>query len=151
MTNHWIDIKNADVILTMGGNAAEAHPCGFKGVTEARAHSKGHCMVVDPRFNRLAAVADYHAPIRSGSDIGFLGGVIGYLLTNDRIHHEYVRAYTDFTILMREDFNFDEGYFLGYSEDQRPTKRAAGTPSSAMTVSSRPTRPYRTRAAHTSC
>ena len=66
MTNHWVDIKNADVILIMGGNAAEAHPCGFKWVTEAKEHNGAHFMVVDPRFNRSAAVADFYAPIRSG-------------------------------------------------------------------------------------
>jgi anaerobic selenocysteine-containing dehydrogenase len=50
MTNHWVDIKNADLILIMGGNAAEAHPCGFKWVTEAKAHNKARLIVVDPRF-----------------------------------------------------------------------------------------------------
>ena len=59
MTNHWVDIKNADVILVMGGNAAEAHPCGFKWVTEAQEHNKAYFMVVDPRFNRSASVADF--------------------------------------------------------------------------------------------
>lgn len=58
MTNHWVDIKNADLILIMGGNAAEAHPCGFKWVTEAKAHRKAKLIVVDPRFTRSAAVAD---------------------------------------------------------------------------------------------
>ena len=81
MTNHWVDIKNANLILIMGGNAAEAHPCGFKWVTEAKAHNKAKLIVVDPRFTRSAAVADYYAPIRAGTDIAFLGGVINYLLT----------------------------------------------------------------------
>ncbi len=53
MTNHWVDIKNADLVLIMGGNAAEAHPCGFKWVTEAKAHNKARLIVVDPRFNSL--------------------------------------------------------------------------------------------------
>ena len=74
MTNHWVDIKNADVVLIMGGNAAEAHPCGFKWVTEAKAHNKAKLIVVDPRFTRTASVADYYAPIRPGTDIVFLGG-----------------------------------------------------------------------------
>ncbi|KAG1533335.1 hypothetical protein G6F50_015912 [Rhizopus delemar] len=69
MTNHWVDIKNADLILIMGGNAAEAHPCGFKWETEAKAHNKARLIVVDPRFNRSAAVADVYAPIRTGTDI----------------------------------------------------------------------------------
>ena len=76
MTNHWVDIKNADVILIMGGNAAEAHPCGFKWVTEAKAHRKARLIVVDPRFTRSAAMSDLYAPIRVGTDIAFLGGVI---------------------------------------------------------------------------
>ena len=83
MTNHWVDIKNADLIPIMGGNAAEAHPCGFKWVTEAKAHNKARLIVVDPRFNRSAAVADVYAPIRTGTDIVFLGGLINYLLTED--------------------------------------------------------------------
>jgi formate dehydrogenase major subunit len=119
MTNHWVDIRNAEVILVMGGNAAEAHPCGFKWVTEAKAHNKAHFMVVDPRFNRSASVADFYAPIRSGSDIVFLGGIINYLITHDRIHHEYVKAYTDFTFIVREDFRFEDGLFSGYDEENR--------------------------------
>ncbi len=81
MTNHWVDIKNADLVLIMGGNAAEAHPCGFKWVTEALEYRKAKLVVVDPRFTRSAAIADYYAPIRVGTDIAFLGGVIHYLLT----------------------------------------------------------------------
>lgn len=119
MTNHWVDIKNADVILIMGGNAAEAHPCGFKWVTEAKAHNKAHFMVVDPRFNRSAALADFYAPIRSGSDIVFLGGIINYLLTHDKIHHEYVHNYTDFSFIVRDDFAFVDGIFSGYNEEKR--------------------------------
>ena len=119
MTNHWVDIKNADLILIMGGNAAEAHPCGFKWVTEAKAHNKARLIVVDPRFTRSASVADYYAPIRTGTDIVFLGGVVNYLLTNDKIQHEYVTAYTDFTFLVREDFKFDAGLYSGYDPQKR--------------------------------
>jgi len=125
MTNHWVDIKNADVILVMGGNAAEAHPCGFKWVTEAKAHNKAYFMVIDPRFNRSASVADFYAPIRSGSDIAFLGGVIRWLLENDRIQHEYVKAYTDFSFIVREDFSFADGYFSGYDEEKRQYDKAS--------------------------
>ena len=65
MTNNWVDIKNADVILVMGGNPAEAHPVGFKWAVEAKIHNNAHLMVVDPRFNRTAAVADFYSPILS--------------------------------------------------------------------------------------
>jgi len=116
MTNHWVDIKNADVILVMGGNAAEAHPCGFKWVTEAKAHRGAKLVVVDPRFTRTASVADYYVPTRTGADIVFLGGIINYLLTNDKIQHEYVRNYTDMPFIVREDFAFNDGLFSGYDE-----------------------------------
>ena len=119
MTNHWVDIKNADVILIMGGNAAEAHPCGFKWVTEAKAHNKAKLVVVDPRFTRSASVADYYAPIRTGTDIVFLGGVIRYLIENDKVQHEYVRKYTDLSFVVREDFDFEDGLYSGYNEESR--------------------------------
>jgi len=118
MTNHWVDIKNADVVLIMGGNAAEAHPCGFKWVTEAKAHNKARLIVVDPRFTRSASVADVYAPIRTGTDIVFLGGVVSYLLANDKIQHEYVKNYTDFTFIVREDFTFTDGLYSGYNAEK---------------------------------
>ena len=119
MTNHWVDIKNADIVLIMGGNAAEAHPCGFKWVIEAKAHNKARLIVVDPRFTRSASVADVYAPIRTGTDIAFLGGVINYLLAHDKIQHEYVKNYTDFTFIVREDFAFEEGLYSGYNPEKR--------------------------------
>ena len=119
MTNHWVDIKNANLVLIMGGNAAEAHPCGFKWVTEAKAHNKAKLIVADPRFTRSAAVADYYVPVRAGADIAFLGGVINYLLTHDKIQHEYVKAYTDVSFIVRADYTFEDGLFSGYNEAKR--------------------------------
>ena len=118
MTNTWMDIKNANVILVMGGNAAEAHPVGFKWVVEAKAHNKAKLIVVDPRFNRTASVADYYAPIRTGTDIAFLNGVMRYLLEKNQIQHEYVSAYTNASFIVREDFTFEEGLFSGYDEKE---------------------------------
>jgi formate dehydrogenase major subunit len=119
MTNHWVDIKNADLVLIMGGNAAEAHPCGFKWVTEAKAHNKAKLIVIDPRFNRSAAVADVYAPIRVGTDIVFLGGLINDLLTSDRIQHEYVLNYTDMSFIVKDEFEFKDGLYSGYNKDTR--------------------------------
>ena len=82
MTNSWTDIKNTDLVVIMGGNAAEAHPCGFKWVTEAKANRGAKLIVVDPRFTRSASVADYYAPIRQGTDIAFLLGVINHCMQN---------------------------------------------------------------------
>lgn len=114
MTNHWVDIKNTNLVLIMGGNAAEAHPCGFKWVTEAKAHNQARLIVVDPRFTRSAALADFYAPIRAGTDIAFLGGVINYLIETGKVQWEYVNAYTDATFIVREDFDFKDGLFTGY-------------------------------------
>jgi formate dehydrogenase major subunit len=119
MTNHWVDIKNADVVFVMGGNPAEAHPCGFKWAIEAKKTRKAKLVVVDPRFNRTATVADHYAPLRPGSDIAFLGGVINYLLSNEKIHHDYVKAYTNASFLIDEGFKFEDGIFSGYDEAKR--------------------------------
>ena len=127
MTNHWVDIKNADLVLIMGGNAAEAHPCGFKWVIEAKKHNKAKLIVVDPRFTRSASVADYYAPLRTGTDIAFLGGVINYLLSHDKIQHDYVKAYTDFTFLVNEGFSFENGLFSGYNGETNRYDRSSWT------------------------
>jgi formate dehydrogenase major subunit len=125
MTNSWTDIQNADIVLIMGGNAAEAHPCGFKWVTEAKANHGAKLVVVDPRFTRSAALADFYCPIRPGTDIAFLGGVINYLLSNDKIHHAYVANYTNASLIVREGYKFDPetGLFSGYDAAKRAYDR----------------------------
>jgi formate dehydrogenase major subunit len=127
MTNHWVDIKNADVVMVMGGNPAEAHPCGFKWVVEAKAHNKAKLIVVDPRFTRTAAVADQFAQIRPGTDIAFLGGVINYLLQRDAIHKEYVLAYTNAPYIVNEGYKFEDGLFSGYDEAKHAYDKATWT------------------------
>jgi len=116
MTNTWQDIKNANVVLVMGGNAAEAHPCGFKWVIEAKIENHAKLVVVDPRFTRTASVADVYAPIRPGTDIAFLSGVMLYLLEKNLIQHDYVRAYTNASLIVKEGFAFQDGLFSGYNE-----------------------------------
>ena len=116
MTNTWQDIRNANVVLVMGGNAAEAHPCGFKWVIEAKIENGAKLVVVDPRFTRTASVADYYARIRPGTDIAFLNGVMRYLLERDAIQHEYVRAYTNASLIVKDGFAFNEGLFSGYND-----------------------------------
>ncbi len=125
MTNSWTDIKNTDLVLVMGGNAAEAHPCGFKWVTEAMQHRKAKLIVVDPRFTRTAAVADYYAPIRVGTDIAFLAGVINHLLSSDKIHLDYVKLNTDASFLVKDGYSFDNGFFSGYNEAKRSYDKAS--------------------------
>src|SRR5271165_5454693 len=104
MTNSWTDIKNTDLVVVMGGNAAEAHPCGFKWVTEAKAHRGARLIVVDPRFTRTASVADFYAPIRQGSDVAFLFGVIRYCVEQDKVQWEYVKSLTNASYIVAEGY-----------------------------------------------
>ena len=90
MTNSWGDIASTDLVVVMGGNAAEAHPCGFKWVVKAKENRGAKLIVVDPRYTRTAAVSDLYAPIRPGSDIAFLMGVIRWCIENDKVQWEYV-------------------------------------------------------------
>ena len=119
MTNTWQDIKNADVVVVMGGNAAEAHPCGFKWVIEAKIEHGAKLVVIDPRFTRTASVADVYIPIRPGTDIAFLNGLIRYLIEKDKLQHEYVRAYSNAGLIVKEGFGFEDGLFTGYDEETR--------------------------------
>src|ERR1700674_2535706 len=115
MTNGWIDIKNADMMLIMGGNPAENHPCGFKWAIEAKRQRNAKMIVVDPRFTRTAAVADLHLQIRAGADIAFLGGFIRYAIENGRIAHDYLLHYTNAAFLIQDGFKLPEdGLFSGF-------------------------------------
>jgi formate dehydrogenase major subunit len=124
MTNSWTDINNTDLVVIMGGNAAEAHPCGFKWVTEAKQNRGARLIVIDPRFTRSAAVADVYAPIRQGTDIAFLLGVQNYCIQNNKVQWEYVKAYTNAPFVVREGFGFRDGLFVGYNEMRRDYDKA---------------------------
>ncbi len=115
MTNGWVDIKNADVILAMGGNAAENHPVGFKWFLEAKKTRGAKIVAVDPRFTRTASQADLYAPIRPGTDIAFLNGIIRYALADkSRYHEDYVRLHTNGPYLIGEGYKFEDGLFSGF-------------------------------------
>jgi formate dehydrogenase major subunit len=115
MTNGWIDIKNTDMMLIMGGNPAENHPCGFKWPVEAKRNRNAKMIVVDPRFTRTAAVADMFLQIRAGADIAFLGGLISYAIENQRIAKEYVVNYTNASFIIKEGFKLpDDGLYSGF-------------------------------------
>jgi formate dehydrogenase major subunit len=125
MTNLWTDIRNTDLVIIMGGNAAEAHPCGFKWVTEAKAARGAKLIVVDPRFTRSAAVADVYAPIRQGTDIAFLLGVVNYCIANNKVQQDYVKLFTNATYLVKEGYGYQEGLFTGYDEAKRDYDRSS--------------------------
>ncbi len=109
------DLQNSDCIVIMGSNMAECHPVGFQWVVEAR--ERGAKVIhVDPRYTRTSALADLHVPLRAGSDIAFLGGVINYILSGEREFREYVQAYTNARTIISDDFRDTEdldGVFSG--------------------------------------
>ncbi len=119
MTNGWTDVANADVVLVMGGNPAENHPVGFRFVMEAKRKRKAKIVCVDPRFTRTAAVSDCYVPIRSGTDIAFLGGIIHYSLSKGLYQANYVRQHTNASFLINEGFGFDNGHFSGWDEAKK--------------------------------
>jgi formate dehydrogenase major subunit len=103
----------------MGSNMAENHPVGFQWVVEARERG-AQVIHVDPRFTRTSALATRWVGIRAGSDIAFLGGVVNYILENDRYFHDYVLNYTNAPIVLRDDFQDTEdldGLFSGWDPE----------------------------------
>jgi formate dehydrogenase major subunit len=105
----------------MGSNMAENHPVGFQWVMEARLRG-AKVMHVDPRFTRTSAMANLHVPIRAGSDIAFLGGIVNYILENGREFREYVEHYTNAPVIIDERFKDTEdldGLFSGFDPEKR--------------------------------
>jgi formate dehydrogenase major subunit len=118
MTNHYIDFRNADVILNMGGNVAENHPVSFKWIQAAR--SKGAIFIhVDPRFTRTSSKADIFVRLRSGTDLAFLGGMIKYILDNNLYDDFYVKNYTNAIFIVNDKYGFNDGLFSGYDPNKR--------------------------------
>ena len=105
----------------MGSNMAEQHPVGFQWVLEAK--ERGAKVIhVDPRYTRTSAMADLHVPIRAGTDIAFLGGIIRYIVENDRAFREYVQHYTNAPVILKEEVATPEdldGFFSGWNPDDR--------------------------------
>jgi len=124
MTNHWIDLRNSDCILVMGSNAATNHPLSFRWVTKAR--ENGATLIhVDPRFTRTSSQADIYAPLRAGTDIAFLGGMIKYIIDNKKYFQEYMVNYTNASFIVGSKFGFKDGLFSGFDPGKRAYDNAA--------------------------
>ncbi len=119
MTNGWTDVANSDVVLVMGGNPAENHPVGFRFAMEAKRNRRARIVTIDPRFSRTAAVSDLYVPIRAGSDIAFLGGLLHYALERALYHHAYVQTHTTAPFIIVEGFAFQDGLFSGWNAESR--------------------------------
>jgi formate dehydrogenase major subunit len=135
------DLKNSDSVLVMGSNMAECHPVAFRWVMQAKTRwpNPATLISVDPRFTRTSAMANIYAPLRSGSDIVFLGAVIKYIMDHhepifekarnneplsprEQFFHDYIVRYTNAATLITEDFKDTEvldGLFAGYDEARR--------------------------------
>ncbi len=118
MTNHYIDLQHADVFLIQGSNAAEHHPMAMKWVL--RAQDRGSKIIhVDPRFTRTSSKADVYCRLRSGTDIAFLGGMIKYIIDNNRYFKDYVENYTNALFKVPATYSFNDGLFSGYNPATR--------------------------------
>lgn len=115
------DLANADCILVMGSNMAENHPIAFRFALQAK--QRGATLIhADPRFTRTSALADIYAPVRAGSDIAFLGGIIRHLLVNDLWFREWALAYTNLSTIIDSRFRDatqGDGHFSGWDETAR--------------------------------
>jgi len=151
MTNGWVDIKNTDMMLIMGGNPAENHPCGFKWALEAKRNRNAKIISVDPRFTRTSAVADLFCQIRAGSDIAFLGGVINYAIQNNRIAKDYLVNFTNAAFVVKSDFKLPadtDGVFSGFDAGKHSYDRSTwnyagvgGAPQTALAPGALPPLP----------
>jgi len=120
MTNHWVDLKNADVIMIDGSNAAENHPASMTWINKAKEERNAKVIVVDPRFTRTASQADLYVSIRSGTDIPFFGGMMKYIMDKGLYHKEYVVHYTNAANLIVPEFKGPadlDGLFSGFVDE----------------------------------
>lgn len=120
MTNHFNDLAAADVILVIGANPAENHPIAMKWIAAARGGG-ARLVHVDPRFTRTSAVADLYLPLRPGTDIALMGGLINHALENGLVDHEYLIANTNVSFLVDPNYEFEDGRF-GAIEEGRYTR-----------------------------
>src|SRR6266700_3703646 len=125
MTNHWRDLKNADLILINGANPAEAHPVGFQWFMQAKQDRGAKLIHADPRFTRTSAVSDRYLRIRTGTDVAYFGGLINHVLQNGLFQEEYVRSYTNAAWVVKDGFGFKDGLFSGYDAAKRSYDRSS--------------------------
>ncbi|MDY6794714.1 MAG: molybdopterin-dependent oxidoreductase [Actinomycetota bacterium] len=130
MTNHWVDLKNADVFMICGANPAENHPCAWKWIEHARDNHGAKVIVVDPRFTRSASRSDVFSFTRPGTDIAFFGALVNYAISNNYINWEYVQNYTNAPILVDPGFKMPgelDGLFSGYDSSARKYDKSTWT------------------------
>jgi formate dehydrogenase major subunit len=135
MTNHWGDLANADRIMIIGSNAAENHPISFKWVLRAIhgdarqrkvGEAKARLISVDPRLTRTGSRADLWVPIRPGTDIALIGGMIRYALEKGRIQKEYVIQHTNAGFKLSGEYTGAvDGIFTGFDPEKKKYNKAS--------------------------
>jgi formate dehydrogenase-N alpha subunit len=118
MTNHFIDVVNADVIVIMGSNVVENHPITTKWINRAKDHG-AVVISVDPRYSRSSSIADIYAPMRSGTDIAFVNGIINYALQNNFVNKDYILTHTNAPFIIKDSYDFKDGLFSGFDTIQK--------------------------------
>ncbi len=110
----------ADCVWIQGSSLMEAHPVGSRWALKAR--ERGAKLIhIDPHYSRTSALCDLHVPIRAGSDIAFLGGLIHHIIETESYFEDYVVHYTNAAMLLREDFADAEdlgGVFSGFDPEK---------------------------------
>jgi len=117
-------MEDSDCVVVMGSNMAENHPVAFRWPMKAKVEHGAKIIHVDPRFTRTSAVADIYAPVRPGSDIAFLGGLITHVINSERwntdpFFRSWVVNYTNAATIIRDDYKDAEdndGVFSGFME-----------------------------------
>jgi formate dehydrogenase major subunit len=120
-------MMHSDCVVFEGSNMAECHPVAFRWPMKAKTENGAKLIHVDPRFTRTSAMCDIYAPIRAGSDIAFLGGLINYVVNDrrwqtDQFFRDYLLHYTNAATIIRSDFKDAEdldGVFSGLMEYKR--------------------------------
>jgi formate dehydrogenase major subunit len=118
MSNHWIDLKNSEVIMIIGSNPASNHPVAFRWIEEAQDRG-ARLICVDPRFTRTASKADLYLSLREGTDVAFIGGLINYCLTRNLYDRHYLLHHTNASFIIQPQFEFPQRVSLGYNKHKR--------------------------------
>lgn len=122
MTNSFTDYRNSDVFLCIGANPAENHPMAMRHIGMAMGMRNAKLIVADPRFTKTAAKANLHAPLRPGTDIAFLYGIMNYAIENNLYAYDYVLNYTNASFLVSPEYGFSDGLFSGFGDSKYDTK-----------------------------
>lgn len=118
MINYWVDIKNVNFVVVMGGNVVEVYLVGFCWVMEVKIYNGVKLIVIDFCFMCMVVVVDYYVFICFGIDIVFLLGVLLYLLNNEKFNCEYIEVYINVSLIVCEDYGFEDGLFIGYDVEK---------------------------------